>query len=762
MLFNDGLGRLIALWLQMLVSVTSSSGVAGGLQGGAPPTDAQAGRAPRPLTVEEVVSFESFPNRTPIQLSPDGNSVAYTVEYARRTLGATSALMEGSASVLTEVRIANTRTGETEPVMEASSDSWAPSWSPDGAHLAFYSNRSGAVGLWVWDRSTRRARTISRAMIWTAWTRNAPRWTPDGSAVVVKLLAEGKTLAEMRWLASDTATQQSTDDDGTTVRVFRSDPGDQEQDAAVPNWLRWRYGGDLAVVDLASGTIRRLVSGVVPVWWDVSPDGSWLAFMRFADPQRLDRGFRLAVVPLEGGEVIDLPGVIRQAWGEAVSWSPRGARLAYITPGAGAEGGLFVAHPDQGSRRRLGEAQSGWAESFRGPLWSADGEELFLTGGSSLWRVDIGTGEVSAAAEITGHTVLNVLGDNGTVWSPDERSAVVRIRDDETHEMGFARIELSTGRVARLALEEGVFGGPFSTDVSQDRAVVLYSDTRRPPDLWLINVDLRRVRRLTDLNPAFQRDSLGMSRLVEWTTEDGRRLAGTLLLPTSYEADARVPLIVDVYGGVMGSREIHRFDRHRQLLATRGYAVLVPDAPLSTGTPMEDHARTILPGVDRVIELGIADPARLGVTGHSYGGYGVLALLVQTDRFRAAVASASHGNMLGMFADLGSDGTTSTVWAEGGQGRMGGTPWEVRERYIDNSPLFFLDRVEAPLLLLHGAEDGNTPVYLAGQLFVGLRRLGRTVVLARYEGERHWWGTWSVANQQDYWNRLVGWFEEHL
>ncbi len=93
---------------------------------------------------------------------------------------------------------------------------------------------------------------------------------------------------------------------------------------------------------------------------------------------------------------------------------------------------------------------------------------------------------------------------------------------------------------------------------------------------------------------------------------------------------------------------------------------------------------------------------------------------------------------------------------------MGGTPWEVRERYIENSPFFFLDRVDAPLLLLHGAEDPNTPVYLTGQLFVGLRRLGRKVVLARYEGEGHWPGSWSVANQIDYWHRLVGWFDQHL
>jgi len=135
---------------------------------------------------------------------------------------------------------------------------------------------------------------------------------------------------------------------------------------------------------------------------------------------------------------------------------------------------------------------------------------------------------------------------------------------------------------------------------------------------------------------------------------------------------------------------------------------------------------------------------------------------VQTDVFGAAVASASHGSMTGMFAKLRPDGLSATQWAEHGQGRMGGTPWEVRERYIENSPFFFLDRVHTPLLLLHGAEETNTPVYLAEEIFAALQRLERTVVLARYDGEGHWPGSWSAANQTDYWRRLVAWFDEHL
>ena len=114
---------------------------------------------------------------------------------------------------------------------------------------------------------------------------------------------------------------------------------------------------------------------------------------------------------------------------------------------------------------------------------------------------------------------------------------------------------------------------------------------------------------------------MGESRLVEWESEDGQKLQGALLLPTDYLKGRRYPMIVDVYGGRRGSDYVYRFGlaetgvSNEQLLATRGYVVFVPDMPLGPGTPLTDIAKTVLPGVDKVIEMGIADSERLGVTG---------------------------------------------------------------------------------------------------------------------------------------------------
>src|SRR6202030_2093517 len=120
----------------------------------------------------------------------------------------------------------------------------------------------------------------------------------------------------------------------------------------------------------------------------------------------------------------------------------------------------------------------------------------------------------------------------------------------------------------------------------------------------------------------------------------------------------RYPLIVWIYGGATLSDRLDRFGLagpgplNLQLLATRGYAVLMPDAPQHLGTPMLDLAKSILPGVNKCIELGIADPSRLGVMGHSYGGYSTLALLVQTKRFRAAVEADGFGDLTGFYGEM--------------------------------------------------------------------------------------------------------------
>ena len=277
-------------------------------------------------------------------------------------------------------------------------------------------------------------------------------------------------------------------------------------------------------------------------------------------------------------------------------------------------------------------------------------------------------------------------------------------------------------------------------------------------------------RKVSDVSSPFLTFSAGTAKMIEWRGMDGDTLRGALILPAGYRPGNRYPLILRVYGGRDLSDNLNRFGfapdavpiENLQVFASRGYAVLLADSRLGVGTPITDLMKTLLPGVDRAIAIGIADPNRIGVMGASYGGYSTLGLITQSRRFKAAVMRSGFGDLIAAYGQLSPDGSAffSYHGPNSGQGRIGGTPWEVRDRYIENSPFFYLDRVTTPLLIIQG--DDNMAPYLSDQIFVGLRRLGKPAEYARYAGEGHWEGNWRLSNQIDYLTRVVGWFDRYL
>jgi len=209
----------------------------------------------------------------------------------------------------------------------------------------------------------------------------------------------------------------------------------------------------------------------------------------------------------------------------------------------------------------------------------------------------------------------------------------------------------------------------------------------------------------------------------------------------------------------MGSNSVNRFGLvgisafNMQLLATRGYAVLFPDAPLREGKPVADLMRTVMPGVDAAIEQGYADPDRLAIMGQSYGSYNTLAIITRTTRFKAAVITAA-----GIHPDLFAAYLGGTGYYEQGQGNMGGTIWEYHDRYLQNSPLFHFDRIETPLLIGQGERDGD--LVASEAIFAALERLGKDVEYRLYEAEGH--VITQTPNLLDFWNRRLEFLAKHL
>ncbi|MDA5193679.1 S9 family peptidase [Govanella unica] len=254
-------------------------------------------------------------------------------------------------------------------------------------------------------------------------------------------------------------------------------------------------------------------------------------------------------------------------------------------------------------------------------------------------------------------------------------------------------------------------------------------------------------------------------------------LSGWLLLPSGHKVGVRHPLIVIVYPGAVWTggwpwkrSSISPFNPY--LLTAKGYAVLYPSIPLGppgqAGDPLMGLAETVLPAVERSIELGSVDPERLGLFGQSYGGYGVLGLLSESDRFKAAVAAAAPVNLLSAYGqfDPRFDRTGRPElfmdlprWAEADQGRMGVPPWDDAERYLRNSPLFYVERIRTPLMLIQGDRD-FIPVSQGEEMFSALYRLQKTALFVRYWGEGH--VLTSPANIRDFWDRLFDWYDRYL
>ena len=244
-----------------------------------------------------------------------------------------------------------------------------------------------------------------------------------------------------------------------------------------------------------------------------------------------------------------------------------------------------------------------------------------------------------------------------------------------------------------------------------------------------------------------------------------------MLLPAHYRDGQRVPLITHVYPGSSLSNVLHDWDSlfecilHLQLLASRGYAVLMPDTPArQLGVPDARLTTAVLLAVNEAVRLGIADPDRLGIMGHSGGGAAVNRLITETTRFKAAVSAAGPSDAASFFGQLRlwPDGSPDMFGLHIGEGALAGPPWERPYDYVAASPVFFLDRVETPLLLIYGTEDDAVGVEQGGEMFVGLRRLEKEVTLLRYHGEGHFPTDYSEANRRDVVARVLAWFDQHL
>ena len=194
---------------------------------------------------------------------------------------------------------------------------------------------------------------------------------------------------------------------------------------------------------------------------------------------------------------------------------------------------------------------------------------------------------------------------------------------------------------------------------------------------------------------------------------------------------------------------------------SRGYLVFVPDIPYQIGYPGESAMAAVVPGVLSLIEKGFVDEKAIGVQGHSWGGYQIAYMITKTNIFAAAEAGAPVSNMISAYGGIRwSSGMSRMFQYEKTQSRIGGTLWDAHQRFIENSPIFWADKVQTPLLMMHNDQDGAVPWYQGIEYFVALRRLGKPVWMLNYNGEDHGLTKWH--NRKDWAIRMQQFFDHFL
>ena len=743
------------------------------------------------LSVDELLTAPVLAPFYSASVSPDG-SLVYTVRDPRRALSGVDVRRAVRTNVGwqmsgTDIWLADPAGGVERRLTDGTSNNWAASWSPDGRRLVFHSDRIGlgSVGearLWVWERETGEIRQLTdEPLAMTQAATGVIEWTPDGRYIVVRLLPEDLSPEMFTEQVLGKAPELVAAGGGVTASVFSFDPENVPAISEKGQINLDEFLADISLVDVSTGEVQRVARNQRVINSAMTVDGSKLAWAGYLGYERIGSQQILASISIYDLHtkqtrllVPSFPADYPQV--SAFSWSPAGDRIAYQSTGPeGALDDVQVVSIDDGVVRKIvdgvplkGQLNGGVGGSVS---WNEKGDALFFVRDSALWRVPMNGAPATRFAGSPQFELSPIEERPGRLWTIGKSEAVMFTRDVMTKRVGLARVDLRSGKISQIIEEDKRYGGRRTKPVvTPDRRAIVYiaEDATSAPQWWVFEVEGRRgARPLTRVGPQLRHSEQGRTGLIDWRSLDGHELRGAVIYPVGYREGERYPMIVQVYGGSAVSGSLNQFGMggapvdNLQLFATRGYVVLMADSHLRVGTPMQDLLKSVMPGVDRAVALGIADPDRVGLIGHSYGGYSTLSLIVQTQRFKAAVVSAGIGNLTAAYGALGSDGSNYLQsWAESGQGRMGGSPWEYRDRYIENSPMFYLDRVTTPLLIVQGASD--TAPWLSDQMFSSLRRLGKRVEYARYAGEDHWPGTWSLANQRDYLTRVIDWFDRYL
>ena len=648
----------------------------------------------RPLKLDDLARFRDV--RDP-QLSPDGQWVAYVVS--------TTDTKEDKSN--THIWMAG-YDGKNDRQITFSNDSESsPRWSPDGKYLSFSSSRPGkAKGSQVWllDRSGGEAYQLTELK----GRLQGYEWSPDSKRLAL-------LIGDPDPDAPDPAATPTPGVPPKPPKPIVIDRYRYKQD--VQGYLLSGRHSYIYLYDIASKKLDRLTKSK---WDESSP-----------------------------------------------SWSPDSTRLAFMSnhaddPDRDPAAQLYVADAKAGVTEKQLTSTDNRASRAR-PEWSPDGKWLVFTEGDekkfgayNMEHLMFVPADASAAPTRVKAVEDLDRGVSGLRFGSEAGSLLALVSDDRS----VYPISIARNAIKRL-LDPPVVVSSLS--IAGSHTVLLSGDDKKSTEIYAM--EGKTLRQLTHQNDALMSElQIAQTEDVSFKSKDGTEVHGLLTYPVGYKKGKRVPLLLRIHGGPNGQDQ-HSFSFERQFFAANGYAVVAVNYRGSSGRGQK-YSRAIFAdwghyevedleaGVDHVIQMGVADPDRLGVGGWSYGGILTDYMIATDPRFKGATSGAGTAFTVAFY---GTDQYIIQYDYEIGP------PWNPKawETYVKISyPFLHADRIKTPTLFLGGERDFNVPVQGGQQMYQALRSLGVETQLVIYPNEFH--GITRPSYVRDRYERYLGWYDKYV
>ncbi|HSB08586.1 MAG TPA: prolyl oligopeptidase family serine peptidase [Blastocatellia bacterium] len=728
----------------------------------ASPLTAPGQSARSAFTVDDMLDVS---NVNVADLSDDGRWIVATSGSLRDRIGIDNHRFGDPTYVApnsVDVWIIDTQSAKAQKLFQTRRQVRGARWSPDASRLALFVLKGDQFEPVIWERASGIFTDVKLPAGKQAAENAELEWSSDGAQLLLALRNDGWRKKAAERFNYETA--------GSVVVHSSKEPFLAWDELRRMSALR-----SLASYEVKNGQTRELLPEMKINSYDLAEDGSFIAYQEdITKKTDYDVIFgsenQVQILPTSGGPARTL---VKSTKGLTIVWSRDGRRYAYSK-----EGNVWVGSVDDKEPRQLigkkpdaekekAEASSDKPkddadkekkdkEKFSVVRLSPKGDRLVASNKEGLWVIDAASGAreniVKMSEEDKESPRYQVVD-----WSPAGDVIYLSYASRTKWERGLVRYDVTAKKLEDLVKDSHLYS---SFRLSKDGRTFVFSSAEgnRPGDIYAADAGFKNVRRLTEANPQLKAKRLSKTELVRYLDVDGNKMYGVLYYPTDYEPGKKYPTVFNIYEQFFDDS----FNSTINILTSNGYAVMQPSVNLEIGFPGEAWMKGVTSAANKLIDMGVADPDRLGVQGTSYGGYATNLLITQTNRFKAAINISGKVNMVSFYTDSPRLGVRNIHAPEKSQDRLGATLWQQPQKYIQHSAVMFADRIKTPLLLMCGEQDHNVPPRQLMEMYYALRRLGKEVEWVSYTNGGHGMPTTTVDEVKDYHKRIIDWYDSHL